>query len=324
MVCNYGYSGFIGMGEEDPWAEEAVRSKWFYVLKGGDEFMVSETPVFSNIVTTMGEDAVEDFGQGLIKVVGGLDFEVPVEGAELLFKHAFGSVNSDSLFITSLPTITRHTFSMVDVLQPYKGLTVEAYRGSNPFIYTGGKVEAIEFSSVLNQYLRAKAAFKFKQATAASGSPSVPAVVNRTPFCFTQGLLTWGGTAISVESIRIRLQNTFADRQFVGSRFVEEPVRIGKVIVTAVMRVEFDSMTMYDDFRSAEVKALEVDFTGEPIGGTEIPYSMSLSIPKMRVTHAAPQIVDEGRIVYEVTGRAFRNATYKELEMTLVNGITVV
>ena len=76
----------MGFGEESSWGSEASRTKFLDILKGGDSLDITEAPVLSEGVNSPGFKASTDFKQGAITAGGQMMFEVPYEGAELLFE----------------------------------------------------------------------------------------------------------------------------------------------------------------------------------------------------------------------------------------------
>lgn len=323
MALGMGYEGWLGMVSEAAWGTEVNRTKFLELLRGGDGLDITEEPLLSESVYNAGYDTITDFAQGSISAGGPISFEVPVEGAEVMLLHALGAVATTQPDVTSNPTVYQHIFTMVDQLDDGIGMSLEVNRDAASFVYTGCKVASIEFSTALNSFLKCNVGIIAKDGEV-EGSPSTFVAPDKAPFTFVQGVLNWGGSPLSVVEATIALNNNLsADRRFIGSRYISEPVRAGKAECTYSIVVEFDSTTQYTDFRAATSRALQLKFTGATITGAYA-YDLQLDLALARHMHAMPLISDEGRITYQIVGRAFRNDSNNELKATLVNTITSV
>ncbi|NOS67915.1 MAG: hypothetical protein HOO67_06180 [Candidatus Peribacteraceae bacterium] len=319
----FGHKSFIGIGAESTWGTAVARTKFLELVKGGDGIDLEEEAMLSNSIATIGHDEAKHYAQGKISVAGPLIFEFPEEGAELLLKNAFGSV------ATAVPgggTNSReHTFTIADALPT--GLTVEIHKdapgGSPSFIYSGCKVNQLEFAIGLDDRLRCTAQIVGKDV--AKGAKSSETLPTRRPFHFADAVCKWAGSQVEVSEAKITLNNNLdVERRFIGSRLIKEPIRGGsKVAVTFSFTMEFDSITQFDDWRAATKRVLELTFTGEIIEGA-IPYKLQLLCNVSRLTKAHPLINDGGRVTYEIAGMAFRDATDKELKAILTNTVTSV
>lgn len=324
MSLGMGYNSWIGFATEGVWGTEASRLKFLELVKGGDGLDVTETPALSDSIRDPGIDTSLDFAQGSIIAGGPLTFEVPEEGAEVLFLHALGAVATTNFDITNHPTLYQHIFTVSDALQSGKGLSIEVNRDAASFIYTGCKINSVEFSIALNGRLRCAMGVIAKDGNI-EPTPATYVAPTKRSFVFTEGALTWGVTAQPISAATITLSNNLEnDRRFVGSRYISEPVRgPGKMTCTFSMTVEFDSVAQYNDFRAATSRALQLVFTGDTVV-TGHSYTLTFDILLGRLLHAVPLISDEGRIVYEISGQAFRNTSYKELQLTVLNTVSSV
>ena len=89
--------------------------------------------------------------------------------------------------------------------------------------------------------------------------------------------------------------------------------------MTGSFVAEFEDTTLFADFRAATSRILQVKFTGPAIGVQTRTYELTLDCNVSKLTDYPVTVDDEGRITVEVTFRAFRDATQKELKVTLQN-----
>jgi len=324
MPVGLGYEGWFGFGQESTWGTKVTRTKFLEFVAGGDGLGITEEPVLSESVRLRGYHKTTDFAQGLIRAGGPMTFEVPIEGAELLMYHAFGNKATTQPDITNAPTVYQHVLTLADDLMAGKGLSLEVDRSVANFSYFGGKVANVEFRCEVGAYLRAAMEFICKDG-AEETSPSTPSFPAARPFVFTEGYMSWNVAEVEVASGVLTLNNNLdRDRTKVGSRFIREPrPAAGKREVPFSFTCEFDSLTQFNDFRAATVRALMLRFQGDVIAAG-FNYKYQFDAPDCRILACAPVINNEGRIIYEITGRAWKGDASEELQLTIVNTVASI
>jgi len=317
MAIGLGHKSYIGVGDESVWGTPVARTKFLELVTGGDGLAVKEEKILVQGVKDIGVRGDIEVQQGAVSVEGSLTLEVPYDGAEKLFKHAFGSVASSQPNPGTDPTVWQHIFTIADALPA--GMTIEVNRDVTAFVYEGCKVNSMEFSvGGPTELLRIVADLLGEDVATASATSPTFTSVNR--FSAPQAVLLWNAVQLNVQQFSIKLDNKLdADRRFIGSRLRSEPLRSGKIEVTGSFMAEFDSTAQYTDFRNGANRILKVTFTGPSIGVLTQKYTFLLECNVSQIMDYPVSVDDEGRITVEIQFRAFRDATSNELKLTLTN-----
>lgn len=318
MPTGLGHKTYIGLGQETTWGTPVARTKFLELVSGGDALVVNEQKILSQGVNAIGVRGDLEVAKGPVSVEGSLTVEHHYDGLEVLLKHALGAVTSSQPNAAGYPTVWSHVFTIADALPA--GLTIEVARDVTAFIHEGCKITGLEFSlGGPDELLRM--VLDLLGEDVATGSATSPAFPSVGRFNAPEALLKWNTVQLKVHQFSIKLDNKLdADRRFIGSRLRSEPIRGGgKIEVTGTFVAEFEDATLYNDFRNATNRALQVVFTGPAIGIQTRTYSLTLDCNVSQITDYPLNVDDEGRITVEVAFRSFRNATDNELKVTLQN-----
>lgn len=254
-----------------------------------------------------------------------MTFEVPVEGAELLMYHLFGTKAAPTQpDITNAPTVYQHVLTLADNPMSGKGLSLEVDRGAANFVYEGGKVASAEFRNDVEGYLRCAMDFICKDGNK-EPTPTTPSFPTLRPLVFTEGSFVWNISAVEIESIVLNInRNLDRNRTRIGSRFIREPVpAAGKRAIEFSATIEFDSTTMFDDFRAATKRALQLKYTGSLIAGSQY-YTYQFDATNVRLLECQPLVENEGRVTYEISGRCYKDSSDEEVKLTITNTVAAI
>ena len=132
--------------------------------------------------------------------------------------------------------------------------------------------------------------------------------------------MSWGGTSISVSNISLAILNNLGDdRRFLGSRLRDRAVRNSWLEVRGTFQAEFDSTTLYTDFRAATQRQLIATWTGPNIGGS-VNHELKVTCPVgLIVEGAQPVVGGAGRVTVDIGFRAYRDATNSEIKIDVTN-----
>lgn len=314
-----GHKAYLGIGEETTWGTERARGKFVEI---NDEGMsVTEEILTSPSLFRVGIHKDRKL-RGNIAVAGPITFNPQFGGNEKLWRAAFGND-----FTTSTPdptnaaTVRQHVFRLADQLDP--GLTLEIDKDIQTFLAVGSKIDTIEWSFRSGELVVCTLGIVSKDiitGTATSGK-----TFSATPLAHG-GIttLTWGGTALDCSEATITLNNGLgADRRFIGSRFVSEPVRENKRTVTGSFTTEFQSVSQYNDFRNSTERALKILVEGAAIQSTQL-YTMQFDVAVGLLERAFPLANTQGRLMVEIPFVTYQNDANKEMTLTVKNTTTAV
>ena len=134
---------------------------------------------------------------------------------------------------------------------------------------------------------------------------------------FSQGAATYGGGAKSIISAKIDLNNKLKkDIVLIGSTTISEPTRSAKREITGSMMIYFESTSEFDDFVANTSRAVVLTFTGTDIK-TGFTYTMTITLPIVKLTSANPNMASEGPITLELPFKAYATDSSTQ-EMTIV------
>jgi hypothetical protein len=314
MAVGNANKAYLGIGEETIWGTSVARAKY---LEMNREFIgVEESPNISPSLYSAGILSRRR-AQGGVSVGGSFEFNPQYGGMEKLWRAALHGVPITSQpDVTSNPTVYQHVFTVRDILSPYS-LTLEIERDIAKYIVTGAKIAAMQWAVRANELMVCTAEVIAKDVT--TGSGGTPAFSSSPLILGAHAALTWGGTQLDVEQATIKIDNGLGgDRRFIGSRYISEPVREGKITVGGSFVVEFSSQSQYDDFRAATSRALLITCTGATITGVYA-YLFTLNCPVTYLDQVSPTADGQGRMTVEVPFSALRNDSGNELTLTARN-----
>jgi len=144
---------------------------------------------------------------------------------------------------------------------------------------------------------------------------------------FAQGVISYAGSTVQVKSASITLNNNLkGDRRFIGSRLIAEPTRSKKIEVNGTLKLEFDGVAQYNDFRAATSRAVILTFTGETSAiKTGYTYSLVINLPIIKLTQAMPKFAAEGPMEIDLPFKAYAGSSAaREMNLVLTNRIVSV
>jgi len=301
MSLGFGYNSWVGVGTEATYGTPVTRTNFLEI--NSESLTAEDDVVKSNSVYWLTDD-VDNYCQGRKKIGGGIEFDVRVQGAESILKSAFGT-HSYIANGTSVDGGTLHTFGIADAVG--SPLTMEVNRDVASFVYHGCKINSLTLNGGNEGMLTASADIIGEdEGTTAVSTPSFS---TSKYWCFSQCALTIDSGTRSVTGFNVTLNNNLTDdRYHLGSRFMKEPQRAGRVSVTGDITVEFDGTTDWSTFNSAGTAALVAKYTGDTLTGTIANY-LQVTIPYMRFTGMPINVSDSGRIMYTIPFEGLSDGT---------------
>lgn len=210
-----------------------------------------------------------------------------------------------------------HTFTLTDCLPT--GLTLAADRDKKAFVVAGGKLNTMALQMDPNGFLKATFGVLGKDMTAedveSETLPTAPLIV------FHHGTVTFDGGSMQTKNFGLSLDNKLkGDLDNIGTRYIDEPTRTGKIDVTGNLLIDFEDETEYDIFRAGTAKALSVVYQSvSAIKGTTY-YKMTISVPQLRLTDGVPMITGPGPMTVALPFKAYAtDSTTREFTITMRN-----
>lgn len=319
MATGIGLKAFLGIGEESTYGTPVARTKFLQILS---ESLVTIEEKAESLSVSNVDVTDQDVWQGVVDVNGDVQFHVPFEGAELLFKHAFGSVTSTQDGATG---IYDHVFSLADSLPT--GLSLEINRDISSFTHAGCKIDTLELNiGGVSEFLRATCGIIGRDVATASASTAV--YPDFPKFKGTEFVLTWNSVSIPVTNFGITLNNNLDKTSYtLGSRFRREPVRNDKRRISGTFNALFEDLTQFNDFRTSTNRALIGKFTGPLIpGGTTQTYDLKLTCGIGRIDTYPIQVNSMSKLAVDVGFSGLRNSagTTPALKLEMRNKVVSV
>lgn len=319
MAQGKGFKKMIGIGEQTDFAVKAVSiDKYLEFL---DESVVKEqAEMLSGGIT--GSAGYKRRVLGAISTNGGIEFEVFPEGAIGTFlKHSLGAVNTETPDFSDNPTVKQHTFTLTDSL-PEHGLTFRIDRDIAVKDYFGCKINVLEITAAVNDFLKGKIDILGKnESVGSSMSPSYP---TQNPFTFVQGAFTIdGGASVEVGNFTISINNNLReDRHGIISDATRQQIeRKSRRDVTGSFTRIYENDTIYDDFISGTPGLLVLKFEGAVISGA-YKYTMEIQTPIAYYNSFTPGIGGAEMADSTIPFRAIEKIvapTAKEIKIILTN-----
>lgn len=313
-----GFTAALGIGEETTYGTPGDRSK--FVEINSENIEVEERQIRSPSTFSVGW-RTSRIVQGAVGVGGDIVFSPQFEGWLKLLKHTLGQVVTTHPDPTGAPTVYQHVFTPADFLPVALTFEIQKDPTTVPgatFLITGAKITSLAFNVTADTLL---------QLTATIIARQMQTLLTATPQAFSSAKLipgtiaavTWGAVTKDVSDATISFANNLTpDRRFLGSRFIKEPVRADKLMVTGSFTSEFQSLEEFNDFRNDTRKELVLDFVGDPIAGG-FSYRLKIRLPITRLSSATPNVSSPGPIMYDISFESYRDDTNKEIEITVVN-----
>jgi hypothetical protein len=199
--------------------------------------------------------------QGVQRVVGDITMELAPQGTGILFKHIFGGLvttGAGPYTHTFTPgTLTGKSMS-VQVGRPFLSGTVQA------FSILGAKITEAEIAANVNEYATLTMSVYGNHEDTASGLAVAAYPATLTPFVFTHGSLTVGGSAVDVRNFTLTMDNALIiDRHFIRATTPErskEPLEGGYRQYTGSFEADFESLTAYNRYVGGTQAAMVLTF----------------------------------------------------------------
>jgi hypothetical protein len=321
MAIGFGYNAWLGHGSEATYGTPVTRVGF---LEINSESLAAEDDVVDGNSTFSLTKDKDNFTQGRKKVGGDIEIDVRQQGFESILKHSFGTHS-----YTAIGTIaahgTEHTFGMADTLPT--GLTLEVNRDVCSFVYHGCKINQLTINGDNEGILKATASIIAEDEGTATAS--TPTFSTSSYYKFSQCVLNVASGTRNARSFNVTLNNNLTDDRFhLGSRYIKEPQRAGRVEVSGEIEMEFDGTTDWSMFNTAGTAAFTATYTGDTLSGT-IANSLAISCPYIRFTKATPSVGDSGMITLTVPFQGYSDGSTTALRpmnvvvRSLTNGTDV-
>jgi len=306
-----GMNSWLGFGEESSYGTAGTRTNF---LEIESETLMKEVTRIE-AVSILRRGVVDNkVLSGTVHVAGDMAFPVQYDGWLKLLKHAFGAVADSQPDVTNAPTVYKHTFTIQDVLPT--GLTFEVFRDTTQFttepnksfVYTGCKIEKIDFSCAIDEVLKCSVGIMGQNEARAARSSSNPPFSTSPYVIFTQGILTYNNNDLEVNNVNLSLSNGLAARYKLGSALTREPVADVKIAATGSFECEFQDWNEYDDFVNTTERTLTLNFTGPSIQGGQS-YKMNFTMTQVFIEKVKLSLDKPGRILMTIDFKCFRNST---------------
>lgn len=211
----------VGYKAETTWNTAVVVDRFLPLVS---ETMKKEiAPIdAADIITGRQVQTSQQWAQGNASVGGDIQHELYVDATGLLLRAAFGTVNTAAAGGTGV-----HTFWPAN---PSVSLTCQVgrplvYGTVQPYTYSGCKVASWELAGAAGEFftwgMSLVGAEEFMGTALASASFSA----NVKRWSFRHAVITVDGTTVPVKSYRIAGDNKLAERRFLGSTIISEPLR---------------------------------------------------------------------------------------------------
>ncbi len=253
---------------------------------------------------------------GKKSVEGGFGFQMPLEGAEKLLKHALGAVSS----VQAGDGNYAHTFTPANTLPV--GLTFRVERDpTNGIIYTysGCQISKLTLSQKAEDFLITNIEVMGAD-WVSGGGPAVPTYP--TPKLLDWAMLTTAtvnGVALNPEEIELTIENVLqSDRYKLGSRTRRGFGRNAPRKIGLKITAELDSTTLQSLYDTGNTAAVVLKWDATPPGGDEA--YLQITLPKCVLQGEHPTTKDAGVYKQTLNLEAYINAALNdEIEVVLVN-----
>ncbi len=209
-----------------------------------------------------------------------------------------------------------YTFSVADPVNgdyPRPPYSITSVKGGLAERFVGGQLNQLTLRQDANNYLVLSAEWLFRDFQTTS-PPAAPAIPTGAPFTFRDFTLKRGGAAVSayVEGVEITLSNNM---EVVEALAMDIPtaVVIGVVQAQAQLTLEFDDLTLYNDFVSGAASTWEFVWT-QGANSLTIRFQRGVVIADEHPLSGAGRLTATATIVAELDP-----ATGKALEAVLIH-----
>jgi len=223
---------------------------------------------------------------------GSLEIDVLDEGFGLLMQAMLGSITGP----TQVAATTAYTSTAATTVDdPNDSYTVQVNRidmGGNRrnFTHHGCVMTGWSLTQEVSGLLVAAMAFDFEDVdtTTTAGSSTYPSA---KPFNWTQCVVSLDGDATDVNSFSLEAElGLKTDRRFLrGSELKKRPVRSAMPSFSGAVDMEFEDLTVYNDFVAGNVVPIVATWTGSEIESGHN-YSLTVTLPACQYDGESPVV----------------------------------
>ncbi len=249
MVLKSGMVAQLGVKAETTWGTFVAPTR-FYPLISESLTEDIERIESEGIITGRRLLTSEQWAAGNVIVGGDIESELYQQGMGALLKACFGAVSTTG----AGPYV--HTFTPGDLTDDHLSVQVgkpDVAGTVQPFSFYGMKVDEWELAIEAGGLVTLTTSLVGKQlATADALATASFGTGAATPFTFKHASATVAGGAAKVKKINIKGSNGLdADRRFIGTEYIDEPLEADLREYSGTLDLEFESLTMYNRFRNA-------------------------------------------------------------------------
>lgn len=274
-------------------------------------------------------------------VEGSFNVQFPFVGAELLLKHAFGSVVSTAR--DGDAGVYDHVFTPSNALPV--GLTLQVNRdaanigGSSAFQYSGCQINKLTLSQKVEEFLMLQCDILGQDwLNIAANNPTFPVFHGADWEMVTTATLAdpdgSSPVTLALKELELTIENSLAaDRYKLGSRLRKGLGRKEARKVSGKYTVEFDSLAQYDYFRLLRFAQLQFKWISDvSVGALEATLELDITLPLVSMTGDDPNVKDSGPIEMSVAFDAYSDpdniqgfgAIPNEITATLTNDTSAI
>lgn len=258
MPIASGLAGQLVLAEESVYGTYVAGTRGFEFTEESLQF---DREMIESMGIRAGRRVQSRFAQGVQRVAGDVTLELAPQGFGLIFKHIMGTsatTGAGPYVHTSSPGPLDGKSMSVQVGRPFSTGTVQS------FSILGTKITQAEITADVNEYAHITLSLygnheDTAQTLATAAYPTV------TPFVFTQGTLTVGGSAQDVRNFTLTIDNALiVDRHFIRATTPErskEPLEGGYRQITGSFEADFESLTAYNRYVAGTQAAMVLTFT---------------------------------------------------------------
>lgn len=316
----------LAFGEETAYGTVVARDKVIEI--NSETVEVEERKLTSESLFSIGTKTTRVV-QGHVAIAGDVVFNPQFGGWERLLKHLLGKLVTTDLGAPDVGAAS-HVFTPTTKItdDAKTSLTLELDKDKKVFLVDGAKINSMEFGFSAEELLAITMSIIARQQTQ-TGAPTAITLPTQKLIPSTIAKLKFGPTGAEVEldvtEATITVSNNLTeDRRFIGSRFLKEPVRGGKLDVSGSFTTEFQSVTQLDDFRADTRRSLIIEAdSGELIvGGGSQNFLLKIECPITQLLSGTPIVDAVEPITIDHSFKALRGSLDEdEIKITLFNDV---
>ena len=223
---------------------------------------------------------------------GSLEFDILNKGFSFILQAMLGSISGPTqIDATSAYKATAATTAD----DPADSYTVQVQKNDTSgtqrnFTYHGSTITGWSITQDVGGLLVASLNLDFEDVDTitSAGTPAYPDAAS--PFDWTQTVATLDGDATDISSFSLDVDLALkTDRRFLrGSELKKRPCRMGVPQFTGAMAMEFEDLTIYDDFVAGSVLPIVITWTGAVIDSPEV-FEFVITMPACQYTGETPE-----------------------------------